>query len=93
MELTSQKMRRLAPEMDPLRIGCGWKKEDLSKPQIMIESTSGDSHPGSAHLPILVEEARRGIFEAGGFGARYFLSGKPGDNRQYDRDPCQRYAF
>ena len=71
MELTSQKMRRLAPEMDPLRIGCGWKKEDLSKPQIMIESTSGDSHPGSAHLPILVEEARRGIFEAGGFGARY----------------------
>jgi dihydroxy-acid dehydratase len=57
--------------MDPLRIGCGWNKEDLSKPQIMIESTSGDSHPGSAHLPILVEEARRGIFEAGGFGARY----------------------
>jgi dihydroxy-acid dehydratase len=55
MELTSQKMRKLAPEMDPLRIGCGWKKEDLSKPQIMIESTSGDSHPGSAHLPILVE--------------------------------------
>ena len=71
MELTSQKMRKLAPEMDPLRIGCGWNKEDLSKPQIMIESTSGDSHPGSAHLPILVEEARRGIFEAGGFGARY----------------------
>ena len=71
MELTSQKMRKLAPEMDPLRIGCGWNKEDLSKPQIMIESTSGDSHPGSAHLPILVEEARRGIFEAGGFCARY----------------------
>lgn len=71
MELTSQKMRKLAPEMDPLRIGCGWNKEDLSKPQIMIESTSGDSHPGSAHLPILVEEARRGIFDAGGFGARY----------------------
>ena len=97
MELTSQKMRKLAPEMDPLRIGCGWKKEDLSKPQIMIESTSGDSHPGSAHLPILVEEARRGIFEAGGFGARngrnQFLFGKPGDDRQHDRDPRQRYAF
>ena len=71
MELISQKMRKLAPEMDPLRIGCGWKKEDLSKPQIMIESTSGDSHPGSGHLPILVEEARRGIYDAGGFGARY----------------------
>ena len=29
MELISQKMRRLAPEMDPLRIGTGWKPEDL----------------------------------------------------------------
>ncbi|MBQ3973367.1 MAG: dihydroxy-acid dehydratase, partial [Lachnospiraceae bacterium] len=71
MELISQKMRTLAPEMDPLRIGCGWKKEDLSKPQIIIESTSGDSHPGSAHLPMLVEEVRKGILHAGGFGARY----------------------
>lgn len=61
MELTSQKMRKLAPEMDPLRIGCGWKKEDLSKPQIMIESTAGDSHPGSGHLPILVEEVRKSM--------------------------------
>ena len=26
MELTSQKMRKLAPELDPLRIGTGWKK-------------------------------------------------------------------
>ena len=36
MELISQKMRRLAPEMDPLRLGTGWKSEDLAKPQIMI---------------------------------------------------------
>ena len=71
MELISQKMRTLAPEMDPLRLGCGWKKEDLAKPQIIIESTSGDSHPGSGHLPILVEEVRKGVFDAGGFGARY----------------------
>ena len=61
MELTSQKMRKTAPELDPLRIGCGWKKEDLSKPQIMIESTAGDSHPGSGHLPILVEEVRKSM--------------------------------
>ncbi len=71
MELISQKMRKLAPELDPLRIGCGWKPEDLGKPQIMIESTAGDSHPGSGHLHILVEEARRGVRDAGGFGARY----------------------
>ena len=57
--------------MDPLRLGCGGKKEDLGKPQIIIESTAGDSHPGSGHLPVLVEEVRRGIYDAGGFGARY----------------------
>ena len=74
MELTSQKMRRLAPELDPLRIGTGWKREDLVKPQIMIESTFGDSHPGSGHLDRLVEAAHRGIAEEGGFGARYFCT-------------------
>ena len=57
MNLKSQEMRKLAPELDPLRIGTGWKKEDLGKVQVMIESTYGDSHPGSGHLNILVEEA------------------------------------
>ena len=74
MELTSQKMRKLAPELDPLRIGTGWKPEDLDKPQVMIESTFGDSHPGSGHLDILVEEVRKGVEEAGGYGARYFCT-------------------
>ena len=74
MELISQKMRKLAPEMDPLRLGTGWKPGDLSKPQIMVESTFGDSHPGSGHLNQLVDAARRGIAEAGGYGARYFCT-------------------
>jgi len=74
MELKSQEMRKLAPELDPLRIGTGWKREDLSKPQIFIESTYGDSHPGSGHLNILVEEVRKGVAEAGGFGARYYVT-------------------
>ena len=52
--------------MDPLRIGTGWKVEDLSKPQIFIESTFGDSHPGSGHLDKLVEAAWQGVAEAGG---------------------------
>ncbi|MGN1020491.1 MAG: dihydroxy-acid dehydratase [Aristaeellaceae bacterium] len=72
--MISQKMRRLAPEMDPLRLGTGWKPGDLAKPQIMIESTFGDSHPGSGHLDRLVEAAREGIAQAGGFGARYFCT-------------------
>ena len=59
--LISQKMRGLAPELDPLRLGAGWRPEDLSKPQIFIESTFGDSHPGSAHLDRLVEAAREGV--------------------------------
>lgn len=74
MGLKSQEMRKLAPELDPLRIGTGWKPEDLSKPQVMIESTYGDSHPGSGHLNILVEEVRKGIEEAGGYGARYYCT-------------------
>ena len=73
MKLVSQEMRKLAPELDPLRLGTGWKKEDLGKVQVMVESTYGDSHPGSGHLNILVEEVRKGIAEEGGFGARYNL--------------------
>ncbi len=74
MELKSQEMRKIAPELDPLRIGTGWKEQDLSKPQVMIESTYGDSHPGSGHLNILVEEVRKGIEAAGGYGARYYCT-------------------
>lgn len=72
--MRSQELRKIAPELDPLRIGTGWKVEDLSKTQIIIESTFGDSHPGSGHLLELVEEARKGVVESGGFGARYFTT-------------------
>ena len=74
MNLISQKMREVAPELDPLRIGTGWKPEDLSKPQVFIESTFGDSHPGSGHLDKLVEKVREGVSDAGGHGARYFAT-------------------
>ena len=74
MELTSQKMRKLAPELDPLRLGTGWTPDELSKPQIIVESTFGDSHPGSGHLDKLVNAACKGAAEAGGHGARYFAS-------------------
>ena len=72
--LISQKMRKIAPELDPLRLGTGWKPEDLEKPQIFVESTFGDSHPGSGHLDKLVEAACQGIAAAGGHGARYFCT-------------------
>jgi len=72
--LKSQEVRGLAPEMDPLRMGMGWKVGDLDKPQIIVESTFGDSHPGSAHLNRFVEEAVQGVNESGGKAARYFAT-------------------
>lgn len=73
-EWNSQRVRALAPENDPLKLGMGWTAADLDKPQIMVESTFGDSHPGSAHLNQFVEEAMRGIKDAGGRGARYYTT-------------------
>ncbi len=73
-ELKSEKVRKLAPEMDPLRLGMGWSIEDLDKPKILIESTFGDSHPGSSGLFPLVERACEGVKEAGGRPARYFVT-------------------
>lgn len=73
-KLISQEMRKLAPELDPLRIGTGWTPEELSKPQIFIESTFGDSHPGSGHLDKLVNRVRMGVAKVGGHGARYFVT-------------------
>jgi dihydroxy-acid dehydratase len=73
--LRSQKIRQIAPEMDPLRLGMGWSEADLEKPQILVESTYGDSHPGSAHLNSLVERAVQGIAESDGKGARLLRYG------------------
>jgi len=74
MELRSQAVRKLAPENDPLKIGMGWKVDDLAKPQIMVESTFGDSHPGSAHLDQFVKEAVQAVNTHGGKAARYFAT-------------------
>lgn len=72
--MISQEIRKIAPEQDPLRMGMGWTVADLSKPQIMVESTFGDSHPGSAHLLELVDASVDGVAEYGGKAARYFAT-------------------
>ena len=74
MQLRSQEVRTLAPENDPLKMGMGWTVEDLSKPQILVESTFGDSHPGSAHLNGFVEQAVQAVRDNGGKAARYFAT-------------------
>lgn len=73
-KLESQRIRAISPESDPLKIGAGWSIKDLSKPQILVESSFGDSHPGSAHLDKLVQRVVEGIADEGGKGARYFVT-------------------
>lgn len=60
--------------MDPLRIGMGWSVRDLSKPQILLESAYGDSHPGSAHLNEFVFAAERAVKKNGGKAAKYYAT-------------------
>lgn len=72
--LRSQNMRNIAAEMDSLKIGAGWSIDDLSKPQIMVQSTWGESHPGSVHLGKLVEKVRVGVEEEGGKPAQYTVT-------------------
>ncbi|MBB6218513.1 dihydroxy-acid dehydratase [Anaerosolibacter carboniphilus] len=69
--LKSQKMRSVAVEMDALKMGMGWTSEDLDKPQIFLQSTWGDSHPGSAHLDKLVQAAESRLDRLGAKPAKY----------------------
>ncbi|MDR1900634.1 MAG: dihydroxy-acid dehydratase [Treponema sp.] len=72
--LRSQEIRAIASEMDPLRLGMGWTVEDLGKPQIILESTYGNSHPGSAHLDGLVRACEDSIAAHGGKAAKYYAT-------------------
>jgi len=72
--MKSQELRKLAPELDSLRMGSGWSVEDLSKPQIIVESSFGHSHPGSAHLDKLVDAAGKAIWGKGGRPANYYVT-------------------
>ena len=72
--MKSQELRKIAPELDPLRIGTGWKVEDLDKMQIFIESTYGDSHPGSGHLNTLVKGVEDSLVQVNAKGAKYYAT-------------------
>lgn len=72
--LRSQKARLDAPEMDSLRIGSGWKIEELGLPQIFVAGTYGEGSPGSVHLEMIADYACRAISENKARGAKYFVS-------------------
>ena len=67
-------MRSVAVEMDALKMGMGWSVNDLSKMQIIIESTYGDSHPGSVHLDRLVLASEEEFNTIGVKPAKYFVT-------------------
>lgn len=67
----SAPQRLLWAQFDALQMGSGWDEEDVTKPQILLEDVFGDSHPGSTHLAGLMEQAKYGVFEKGGYPAQY----------------------
>lgn len=72
--MKSQELRKKAPELDSLRLGSGWKVDELAKPQIIVESSYGHSHPGSAHLNRLVHQANKSIYDEGARPANYYVT-------------------
>ena len=72
--LKSQTTRKAGPEIDALWLGAGRTEADLQKPQILIESTFGDSHPGSRHLMGLAESARNALYAAQAMPAIYTVT-------------------
>lgn len=69
-----QRTRAIAPEMDSLKRGMGWNTSDLEKLQIIVESTYGKSHPGSAHLNKLVDESMAELIKQGTKPADYYAT-------------------
>lgn len=67
----SQQGRQQSPEADSLRMGCGWGRQETDKAWILVETTSGDSHPGSIHLGELAQFVDKGIISVGGTPAHY----------------------
>ena len=72
MQQKSHDDRMLWAQFDALEMGTGWDDMDILRPQIMVESVYGDSHPGSYHLNQLVEQAVYGVYERGGKPAKYY---------------------
>lgn len=74
MSCRSQCLRTVNYQGDGLRAGTHWDESDLAKPQILIDTAHGDSHPGSVHLGRLAEEAKLSVAESGGKAALYAVT-------------------
>ncbi|MBE9506289.1 MAG: dihydroxy-acid dehydratase, partial [Chloroflexi bacterium] len=74
MDKRSSILETCAPQTPSLYAPGGFTRDDLSKPQILLYSTSGEAHPGSYHLAKLIEQARMGVALAGGTGFKFTTS-------------------
>ncbi|WP_330548601.1 dihydroxy-acid dehydratase [Bacilliculturomica massiliensis] len=57
-----------------MRQGMGWSGEDLDRKQILVETSFGDSHPGSVHLDRLSRMAEDGLKYAGAKPSRFTVT-------------------
>jgi dihydroxy-acid dehydratase len=69
--LPSQMTRQISYEGDALRLAMDWSVEDLERPQILVETTAGQSHPSSYHLGRVADEVAKGVWQSGGKPAIY----------------------
>lgn len=72
--MTTLTKRGKSAECDALHYGMDWHPTDWSKPQVVIETSFGDSHPGSSHLADLGRDVELGIWEKGGRSVRYTVT-------------------
>ena len=72
--MRSQFVRKEGPEVDPILLGTGWSRKLLERPQVLLESTFGDAHPGSRHMLEMVDTCRDSLIAEGLMGAKYFIS-------------------
>ncbi|VFS39705.1 dihydroxy-acid dehydratase [Salmonella enterica subsp. enterica serovar Typhimurium] len=69
-----QHARDLWSQLDALRLGMNYSKEDVNKLQVLVDDCYGESHPGSFHLNQLGDEAVLGVHESGGRAVRHHVT-------------------
>ncbi|MFQ5727112.1 MAG: dihydroxy-acid dehydratase, partial [Salmonella enterica] len=74
MSQKCQHARDLWSQLDALRLGMNYSKEDVNKLQVLVDDCYGESHPGSFHLNQLGDEAVLGVHESGGRAVRHHVT-------------------
>lgn len=73
-ELRSQRLRKVNRQGDALRLAMDWSVDDLDKPQILVETAEGSSHPSTFHLGYAADRVMAGILEEGGKPGKFTVT-------------------